>query len=173
MPKFKKLYILRHPTQEFERVPKAESYVMLSRRFKTLNHPWGSECAFVKLADGTGVKAYNHKWDAQKALSTQKKLAKFELAPEVFSGLIPIWGEFRVLGGAKVELRWGFVTEVVKIVRDFDIFTTQFMPLVAELKKFGISHADVTLDNVGLKGGELVLLDCGPLSTFVVWEDAA
>ena len=111
-------------------------------------------------------KEFRNKKKAQESISIQKKLAKYNLAPYVYSGVCRL--DFAEDGDWKPDdpSDWGYITEKAKMVPHNDKIMRNIQCLVEEIQeKTGLKFWDSHWYNVGFvkrnKLNKLVCIDTG------------
>lgn len=128
----------------------------------------GGYCQFYPIINhnNLGFKEFYNKQKATKALSIQKKLAKFDLAPKVFSDIVKL--EMVDLDDSSLNTTsdWGYVTEIADSKRCTKIALKDIQSLVDEIyDKTKLKFWDCHYYNMGLikRNGKqkLVCIDTG------------
>lgn len=102
-------------------------------------HDSGGYCDFypIKNHPDLGFKSFKNKIKAQDALSNQKLLAQFDLAPEPITDLCKIRYDFNpkilsFLDRSSTITGWGFVTEKAGLI-DYENCKTPYLPKIQKL----------------------------------------
>lgn len=123
----------------------------------------GGSSTFYRLKESNtiGFKEFASKKDAQFAYKTQKKLAKFGLAPKVYSKLIRIHIEFKRDNYEWYEKTgWGFLTQIVKIHKRLS--RQKIQNLVDNIyKKTKLKFWDCHEYNIGIYRNKYLCIDTG------------
>ncbi len=146
--------------------------------------PNGCRATFVKLNDSVGIKLYEDEEQRDYCLERQSLAEEYDLGPDTF-------GIMNIPERAKVDCRFGYLTECVPVVWDilprddagelywlipsnvevegwdgtYQSFETckAVNELYQKLAEIGIHLCDVHDENVGIKNGRFVCIDFGEL----------
>jgi hypothetical protein len=128
----------------------------------------GGYCQFypIKNHKNLGFKEFRSKNKAQYALSTQKKLAKFDLAPKVYSAVCTLSFAPEDDTWLPDSSDWGYVTEIAREGKEKFVPLKDIQELVNSIReKTGLKFWDCHWFNVGLvkRSGKnkLVCIDTG------------
>lgn len=144
----------------------------MSREYLINNAGWfdeGGYCQFYPILGRRkiGFKEFLNKSRAQYALSVQKKLSKYDLAPKTYSGICKLKFAAEQDHWVPEVSEWGFVTELVKTTKNKKLMRmNKIQQLVDDIyAKTGLKFWDCHYDNIGLiKRGssfKLVCIDTG------------
>lgn len=110
----------------------------------------GVNCVFV-IHEGRGLKLYRSKWIRDRSLANQERLSRTNHAPAVYGKM-----EATIRG----KVHFGFETEIVDIYRgkdDNERFNAALDAL--ELPEW-VTWGDEGVENIGIKDGNPVLINC-------------
>lgn len=148
----------------------------------------GSECRFVKINDKVGLKLYFYEYERDECYARQSELFKRDLAPEVYDTInlekgIPYFSDDDYEDDYENEepdiYRFGYFTEIVSTLGDknfqdlqkdyakYEILFDELRHCLKNLKCGQVT--DLRDENIGLKNGRLVVIDCGEC-TFSQWD---
>ena len=129
----------------------------------------GSYCDFlpIKGEDNLGFKSFKLKARADETYKIQKKLAKFNLAPQIITEVCKIPYSFdpellKYWTPEQTVTSWGYVTEKATLLDVDETPYDQLQHLVDIIKEYtGLKFWDCHWTNVGYTNNRLVCIDTG------------
>ena len=125
---------------------------LVRSRLRAGKYRKGCSCRFIVLPNDMGVKMYSSQQKRDFSMSNQKLAAKHGLAPKVFNKLD--------LARAIRDVRFGYLTEKVRVYPHIEIPDEIYDELDKEFRKIGMIMYDLHSHNVGLtKNGKYICVD--------------